>query len=153
MAQETPEHFSSFFVRAFLGVNHKSAQTLQSLLSVPCKRSSAAPISFGFRLSVARSHRTALQVVAQSAPCGFVPLANLFRNYLVCKVVCSKRLPNHVIKKSFRAYNTTNVRVLSFIVDATGFEPAVCASLRSAQDRGPPDLVSPLRPNAVHSIR
>lgn len=27
------------------------------------------------------------------------------------------------------------------------FEPAFYASLRSAQNRGPPDLVSPLRPN------
>ena len=31
-------------------------------------------------------------------------------------------------------------------VDATGFEPAVSAPLRSAQSQGPQDLVSPLRP-------
>ena len=34
-----------------------------SPLPVPCKRSSDAPIPFGFRLSAARSHRTALPVV------------------------------------------------------------------------------------------
>ena len=32
-------------------------------------------------------------------------------------------------------------------IDATGFEPAFSAPLRSAQSRGPPDLVGPLRPN------
>ena len=31
-------------------------------------------------------------------------------------------------------------------IDATGFEPAVSAPLRSAQSQGPQDLVSPLRP-------
>ena len=34
-----------------------------SPLPVPCKRSSDAPIPFGFWLSAARSHRTALPVV------------------------------------------------------------------------------------------
>ena len=31
-------------------------------------------------------------------------------------------------------------------IDATGFEPAVSAPLRSVQSQGPPDLVNPLRP-------
>ena len=31
-------------------------------------------------------------------------------------------------------------------IDATGFEPAVYAPLRSAQNRRPPDVVGPLRP-------
>ena len=52
----------------------------QSPLPVPCKRSSAAPIPFGFRLSVARSRRFALPVTARSAPCGFVPLRRSRRN-------------------------------------------------------------------------
>ena len=45
-----------------------------------CKRSSAAPIPFGFQLSVARSRRFALPVTARSAPCGFVPLRQSRRN-------------------------------------------------------------------------
>ena len=44
------------------------------------KRSSAAPIPFGFQLSVARSRRFALPVTARSAPCGFVPLRQSRRN-------------------------------------------------------------------------
>ena len=47
---------------------------------MPCKRSSAAPIPFGFQLSVARSRRFALPVTARSAPCGFVPLRQSRRN-------------------------------------------------------------------------
>ena len=63
-----------------LSISHKSAQTSQSPLPVPCKRSSAAPIPFGFQLSVALSRRFALPVTARSAPCGFVPLRQSRRN-------------------------------------------------------------------------
>ena len=47
---------------------------------MPCKRSSAAPIPFGFWLLVARSRRFALPVTARSALCGFVPLRQSRRN-------------------------------------------------------------------------
>ena len=70
----------NFICPGVLGINHKSAQTSQSLLPVPCKRSSAAPIPFGFRLSVARPRRFALPVTARSASCGFVPLRQSRRN-------------------------------------------------------------------------
>ena len=45
--KETPEHFRP----GDLAINHKSAQTSQSFLPVPCKRSFAVPIPFGFQLS------------------------------------------------------------------------------------------------------
>ena len=64
----------NFICPGALSISHKSAQTSQLPLPVPCKRSSAAPIPFGFQLSVARSRRFALPVTARSAPCGFVPL-------------------------------------------------------------------------------
>ena len=44
------------------------------------KRSSAAPIPFGFRLSAFRSRRTALPALARSVPCGFMPLRQSRRN-------------------------------------------------------------------------
>ena len=59
---------------------YKSIPLSQLPLPVPCKRSSAAPIPFGFQLSVARSRRFALPVTARSAPCGFVPLRQSRRN-------------------------------------------------------------------------
>lgn len=37
----------------------------------------------------------------------------------------------------------------TFRLRATGLEPAFYAPLRSVQNRGPPDLVNPLRPNAL----
>ena len=55
-------------------LNYKSTLLSQLPLPAPCKRSSAAPIPFDYRLSVAQSHRFALPVTARSAPCGFVPL-------------------------------------------------------------------------------
>ena len=51
-------------------------------LPVPCKRSSAAPIPFGFRLSAVRSHRFALPVTARSAhavSCRFVNLGAMLK--------------------------------------------------------------------------
>lgn len=74
--KETPEHFRP----GGLAINHKSAQTSQSFLSVPCKRSFAVPIPFGFQLSVAGSRRCASPVPARSTPCGFVPLRQSRRN-------------------------------------------------------------------------
>ena len=71
-----------------LSISHKSAQTSQSPLPVPCKRSSAAPIPFGFQLSVALSRRTALPALARSAPCDFVPLRQSRRNaQRACRIV------------------------------------------------------------------
>ena len=73
-------------MRALYG--DKSIPLSQSPLPVPCKRSSAAPIPFGFRLSVARSRRFALPVTARSALCGFVPLRQSRRNaQRACRIV------------------------------------------------------------------
>ena len=66
------------------------------------------------------------------------------------------------LKLSYGAGDGNRTRVISLegwgstielrpqdMVGTTGFEPAVCAPLRSVQDRGPPDLVNPLRPQVL----
>ena len=66
---------------------YKAVQTSQWLLAIPYKRSSAVPIPFDYRLSVARLRRFALPAPARSAPCGFVPLCQSQRNaQRVCRI-------------------------------------------------------------------
>src|SRR5699024_7203201 len=73
-------------------LNYKSTLLSQLPLPAPCKRSSAAPIPFGFQLSVARSRRTALPAPARLAPCGFVPLRQSRRNaQRACRIVPAYR--------------------------------------------------------------
>ena len=94
---------------------------------MPCKRSSAAPIPFGFQLSVARSRRFALPVTARSAPCGFVPLRQSRRNTVL-------RTPSHIPGGGFYLQERAAVdTVHAAVVISTGCDALISASTAKKQ--------------------